>query len=122
MTLAAADIKTRFPEFGAIDDATVTRWLDEASRQHNTTQWGGKSDDALAWLTAHFLATNEVESDGVTTTIGPGPLTASTEDRVSASWSPQTVPKIFAQNDIGTTKYGRRYLSMLAALQTDRVF
>lgn len=121
MSLTAADIKTRFPEFGGIDTAIVTRWLDEASRQHNTVQWDTKSDDALAWLTAHFLAAFEVGSDGVTSELGPGPLTGATEDRVSASWSPLTIPKIFAANDLGATKYGRRYLSMLAALQTCRV-
>jgi hypothetical protein len=121
MSLTAGDIKTRFPEFASIDTATVTRWLDEAGRQHNATQWGGKSDDALAWLTAHFLAAFESAGDGATSELGPGPLTGATEDRVSAAWSPLTVPKIFAQNDLGTTMYGRRYLSMLAALQTDRV-
>lgn len=121
MTITASDIKTRFPEFAGIDTAIVTRWLDEAGRQHNAVQWGGKSDDALAWFTAHFLAAFESTGDDVTSELGPGPLTGATEDRVSASWSPLTVPKIFAQNDLGTTKYGRRYLSMLAALQTCRV-
>jgi hypothetical protein len=121
MTITASDIKVRFEEFASVDTATITRWLDEAGRQHNATQWGSKSDDALAWLTAHFLAAFELAGDGVTSELGPGPLTGAAEDRVSASWSPLTVPKIFSQNDLGTTKYGRRYLSMLAALQTCRV-
>lgn len=121
MTVTAADIKTRFPEFGSIDTALVTRWLDEAARQHNSTQWDSKSDDALAWLTAHFLAVYVVGSDGVTSSLGPGPLTGATEDRVSASWSPLTIPKIFAQNDLGTTGYGRRYLSMASQTMTCRV-
>lgn len=121
MSLTAADIKIRFPEFAAIDLAVIDRWLDEASRQHNTTQWAGKSDDALAWFVAHFLAAFVLPSDGTTSQPGPGPLTGATEDRVSASWSPLTIPKIFATNDLGSTIYGRRYLSMVAALQTYRV-
>lgn len=121
MAVDAADIKTRFPEFATIDNATIDRWLAEAGRQHNTTQWGGKSDDGLAWLTAHFLAAFEGTGNGITVELGAGPLTGATEDRVSASWSPLLVPKIFGQNDLGTTKYGRRYLSMVKALQTCRV-
>lgn len=121
MSLTPADIKARFPEFSTIDTATIQRWLDECGRQHNVTQWDIKSDDALAWFVAHFLAAFEGNGDGTTTELGPGPLTGATEDRVSASWSPLTIPKIFAKNDLGTTKYGRRYLSMLAALQTCRV-
>jgi len=122
MTITAGDIKTRFPEFGSIDTAAITRWLDEAGRQHSEFQWCGKSDDALAYLTAHFIAAFELTSgDGITSGVGPGPLTGATEDRVSASWSPLTIPKAFAKNDIGTTKYGRRYLSMLEALMTYRI-
>lgn len=117
MSLTPADIKSRFPEFGELDVSVVQRWLDEAETNHNACQWGGKADDGLAWLTAHFLASFAVpESCGYADHLGPGPLTGSTEDRVSASWSPLTVPKIFAANDLGTTKYGRRYLSLVDTL------
>jgi hypothetical protein len=123
MALTAADIKTRFPVFATTDNAKIDARLAEAGRQHNAAQWGGKSDDALGYFVAHLLAAMDGEGagNGITATPGPGPLTGATEDRVSAAWSPLTVPKIFAQNDMGTTMYGRRYLSMVAALQTCRV-
>ena len=114
MTVTAADIKTRFPEFGSIDSTVVQRWLDEAERNHDACQWGGKSDDGLAWLTAHFLAAFGDQCQQ--SKLGPGPLTSSREGQVAASWSPLTVPGIFRKNDLGTTKYGRRYLSMVKTL------
>lgn len=119
MTVTAADIKTLFPEFGSVDSATITRWLEEAERNHNSCQWGAKSDDGLAWLTAHFLAAFPDDCN-TGDTLGPGPLTASSEGSVSASWSPLTVPKSFGKDDLGTTKYGRRYISMRDTIQTCR--
>jgi hypothetical protein len=115
MAVTAASIKEQFPEFGSIDSVVITRWLDYAGRNHNETQWGGKSDDGLSWLTAHFLQAFAV-NNGCGSELGPGPLTATAEGRGSASWSPLTVAKMFAKNDLGTTKYGRRYLSMLDTL------
>ena len=121
MAITPADIKTRFPEFGAVSTADIQRWLDEAETNHNACQWGGKSDDGLAWLTAHFLTAFPPPSSGTCDgELGPGPLTAAAQGRNSASWSPLTVPKIFAKDDLGTTKYGRRYLSMRATLMTCR--
>jgi hypothetical protein len=119
MSLTVADIKNRFSEFEAIDSVVVQRWLDEAARNHNATQWGEKSDDGLAWLTAHFL-TAFASTSGGGGGFGPGPLTATAEGQTSASWSPLTIPKIFAKNDLGTTPYGRRYLSLLQTLFVTR--
>lgn len=109
MSLIASDIKARFPEFASLDSATITRWLDEAERSHNSCQWGGKSDDGLAYLTAHFLSTF---GSGCATG-APGPLTSKTEGQVSADWE---TPELFLKNDLGTTPYGRRYLSLLNSL------
>lgn len=118
MAVTAESIKAFFPEFARVDSTTVTKWLTYAQGHHNANQWGAKSDDGLTWLTAHFLAvyTPECETDKV----GPGPLTSSREGQVAASWSPLTVPKIFTKNDLGTTKYGRRYLSMVDTLFVTR--
>ena len=110
MAVTASDMRTRFPEFASLDTATIERWLDEASRNHNQTQWAGKSDDGLAWLTAHFLASY---GSGCTTDFGPGPLTSTAQGRTSASFA---LAKAFTKNDIGTTKYGRRYLSLLQTI------
>lgn len=115
MAITAADIKTRFPEFGSLDSTVIDRWLSEAGRNHNVAQWSGKSDDGLAWLTAHFLVAFG-DTCGVNNQLGPGPLTSSREGQVAASWSPLTVAQIFREDDLSTTPYGRRYLAMLATV------
>lgn len=111
MSITAGDIKVRFPDLASIDSATIDQYLAEAGRMHNSDCWGDKSDDGLAYLTAHFLVAF-ASTDGTGCDLGPGPLTGDREGQVSASWSPLTVPKIFAKDDLGTTKYGRRYLSL----------
>ena len=111
MSVTAADIKARFPEFASMDNALVTRWIEEAERNHNAACWSGKSDDGLSYLVAHLLAAfpgTECDAAG----LGPGVLTGSSEGSVSASWSPLNIPKIFNNDDLSTTKYGRRYLSL----------
>ena len=112
MTVTAGDIKTRFPDLASIPTATIDQYLAEAGRMHSTDCWGDKSDDGLAYLTAHFLVAFAQSGEGAGCDLGPGPLTNDRVGQVSSSWSPLTVPKIFAQDDLGTTKYGRRYLSL----------
>lgn len=119
MTVTAASIKAFFPEFGSVPTDRVTKWLTYAEGHHNPCQWGAKSDDGLTWLTAHFLAAFP-DNCNTADNLGPGPLTSSREGQVAASWSPLTVPKAFTKNDLGTTKYGRRYLSMLDTLFVKR--
>jgi len=115
MTVTVSDIKNRFPEFGSISAVDITRWIDEGLRQHNVECWGEKSDDGLAYMVAHFLATFGPGTCGANGA-GPGVLTGSSEGQVSASWSPMTIPKIFTKDDFGTTKYGRRYLTLRASI------
>lgn len=117
MTLTANDIKNRFPEFAGVDSATITGWIEESLRNHNVECWGAKSDDGLAYMVAHFLAafpktTGCPDPFG----FGAGVLTGSSEGAVSASWSPMTIPKDYTKDDFGSTKYGRRYLSMRSSL------
>jgi len=118
MTVTVATIRQDFPEFASLDSTTITRWLTHAELNHNACQWGGKSDEALSFLAAHFLAA--FANPCTAGKQGPGPLTGSTQGQRSVAFSPLTVPKAFTKNDLGTTKYGRRYLSMLDTLQTCR--
>lgn len=84
----------------------ITRWLDEAGNHHNSIQWGGKSDDGLAYLTAHLIA---MFADPTGDEPGAGPVTSEREGQVQVSYA---VSDAFKANDFGSTKYGRRYISM----------
>jgi hypothetical protein len=116
MTVTVNDFKNRFPEFASVDSATITRWIDEGLRQHNVECWGAKSDDGLAYMVAHFLAAFPPGGCSDAHGFGPGVLTGSSEGQVSASWSPMTIPKDYTKDDFGTTKYGRRYLTLRKSL------
>lgn len=117
MTVTVATIKADFPEFASLSSDTITRWLEHAELHHNACQWGGRSDEALSWLTAHFLAAFPT-CEGTASSLGPGPLTSTTQGQTSATWG--AVPGLFTVDDLGTTKYGRRYKSMLSVLFTCR--
>lgn len=110
MAVTVADIKTRFPAFSGVDASVIERLIDEACRSHCEEAWGGKSDDGLAYLTAHLIAAfgDSCSVDA----LGAGPITSSKEGQVSSSISPLVVPDIFRKDDLSTTPYGRRYLSL----------
>ena len=56
MTVTAATLVVRFPEFGNLETAVVTATIAEALRQCDADVWGDKHDDAVNFLTAHMLA------------------------------------------------------------------
>lgn len=119
MAVDADALKVRFQEFACLDDAVVTRWLDEAARSLNTTQWGGKYDDAHSYLTAHLIATFEASRLG-TGEPGAGPVTSEAEGKVSLSVSPLVIAESFRKDSMGGTKYGRRYRELLRTIFVTR--
>ena len=56
MTVTAATLVTRFPEFGNLETDVVTATITEALRQCDADVWGDQIDDAVSHLTAHMLA------------------------------------------------------------------
>ena len=56
MTVTAATLVVRFPEFGNLEPAVVTATIAEALRHCDADVWGDKHDDAVNFLTAHMLA------------------------------------------------------------------
>ena len=119
MAVDATELKARFPEFACLDDSVITRWLTEAARGVNATQWGGKYDDGLSYLTAHLIVTFEAERLG-TGEPGAGPITSEKEGPISYSISPLVVAEKFRQDSLGGTKYGRRYRELLSTIFVTR--
>ena len=56
MTVTAATLVVRFPEFGNLETAAVTATIAESLRQCDAEAWGETHDDAVNFLTAHMLA------------------------------------------------------------------
>lgn len=114
MSVNASSFKAALPEFASVDDAIVERWLAEATRHHNITQWGLKSDDGLIYLTAHLLASF---AQGGFDEPGAGPVTSEREGQVAVSYK---VSSVFTEDEFGSTKYGRRYASIRKTVFTTR--
>lgn len=116
MTVNATNFKARFSEFACLDDDTVTRWLAEATRYINTTQWGGKADDGLAYLTAHLIVTFEADAIGEDEP-GAGPVKSEREGSIAVAYG---ISDTFLKDSMGGTKYGRRYREILKTIFVTR--
>ncbi len=112
MAITVQDITTRFPEFASLDPARIQSAINEAGRSHNAIEWGPKSDDGLAYFTAHLLAKFGPDS-GACSEDGPGPVTSEREGQVAVSYAISSKSK---ESDLGSTKYGRYYLRLQGTL------
>ncbi len=62
----ASDLKTRFPEFTGVADATVNAAIQDAARWVDTTWEVDDYQPAILYLAAHFLVTGQaVGAEGV---------------------------------------------------------
>lgn len=117
MAVTATDFKTRFPEFACLDDAVVDRWLAEATRYINATQWGTKGDDGIAYLGAHLIVTFEADAIAGDEP-GAGPIKSEREGSVAVAYE---ISDNFMQDSMGGTKYGRRYREILKTIFVTRL-
>jgi hypothetical protein len=116
LTVDATDFKARFRELACLDDGVTTRWLAEATRYINTTQWGGKADDGLAYLTAHLISIFEAEAIAASEP-GAGPIKSEREGSVAVTYA---IAEAFTKDGMGSTKYGRRYREILGTIFVTR--
>jgi hypothetical protein len=116
LTVDATNFKARFPELACVDDGIIDRWLAEATRYINTTQWGGKADDGLAYLTAHLIATFEADAIGEGEP-GAGPIKSEREGSVAVAYD---IAEQFKKDSMGGTRYGRRYREILKTIFVTR--
>jgi len=57
----SATFLARFPEFECISDDVVSGSLAEAGRSCNSEVWGDWHSDGVSYLTAHLLATRQMQ-------------------------------------------------------------
>ncbi|KKL65120.1 hypothetical protein LCGC14_2158140 [marine sediment metagenome] len=106
VTVTAGDIRTQFPEFGSVADSVIERWIVEATAEVNATQWASRATRGVEWLTAHYLASfASPDCDEP----GAGPVSSEREGAVAASYK---IADLFARDALGTTKYGRQFLTL----------
>lgn len=114
--------KILFPEFDAVPDATIQVYLDIASDELSTTQWGTCLNKAILYLSAHELAlsqnrranSNLTTSGLVVTSSGAGAITSASAGGISAGFgSTATMTQGSDRNTyLLKTEYGQMYLSL----------
>ena len=116
MTVLASDIADYFPEFEGLSETVINRWLDQAQRRVNYTQWGDKADDAVIWLTAHLLAITQ--SLGCGTSPGSGAIGSKKVGDLAVTYK---VPDRMSQSFLASTAYGQYYLTLKTGVWPERV-
>lgn len=113
MSLSVSDFKVDFPEFEAVDNAIVTRFLAKAGLRVNLTAWGAKADDGIGYLTAHLLKRLE-QGDGAAS----GPVASEKVGDIAVSYG---VSEDFKDRELASTVYGRQYLDLCSEVFATRV-
>lgn len=116
MTVVAQDIRDTFSEFAGSSDALINRWLAQAERRINATQWGTKADDATLWLTAHLLKIECMIRSGGTPAAG-----AVSQQKVGDLSVSYAVPAKLGNSFLAATAYGQQYLQLRDEMFVTRV-
>ena len=106
ITVTVADIQARLPEFSKLDPDSIRPWLNSAIRCVSATQWAGLADDAVTMLAGHLLSLF-LDPDCIEPAAGP--VTSEREGQVATTYK---ISDRMAEDDLGTTKYGRRFITM----------
>jgi hypothetical protein len=105
-----ATLKTRYPAFAAVPDATVTYWLEDAARIV-TPAWGTDEEPAQLALAAHNMAVEGLGAAGGVVNL-PAGVTSFRSGGFSATFS-DAAAAASAQGGYGSTRYGREFQVML---------
>ena len=116
MAVTAQDIKDTFSAFSGLSDQLIERWLAQAERRVNRTQWGEKADDATKWLTAHLLEIeSQIRSGG---DVVAGPVSMRKVGDLTVSYK---IPDSAGDSFMAVTSYGRYYLELKTGIWPTRV-
>jgi hypothetical protein len=107
----------RFPVFGDADTDLIQTLITEASASVDTSWVETDYQPAIMYLAAHLLATDNSGEDDTPTIggAGGGQLTSESFGGISASYAAQSFAEgsLSADDQYGTTEYGRRFLALL---------
>jgi hypothetical protein len=116
VAVTAQDVRETFSEFATATDALIDRWLDQANRRVNATQWGAKADDGVLWLTAHLLKLEKSLRSGAGAPAGP--ISSKKVDQITVTFK---VPDSLAGDFLASTGYGQYFLSLRKGIFSERV-
>lgn len=118
--ITPAAVKTRFPEFAAVPDATVSAIITEVYANWVDASWGTREDTGAMYMTGHLLATGgwlAISDDGAMTTTR-GAMTSDKLGDASRSWAALSGADMSSMMGwLNSTAYGRLYAALLMALK-----
>ncbi len=114
IAVTPASIQARFPEFAKVEPDTIQIWIDDALCNVNETQWAKRATMAVEFLTAHCL---KLFADPDCEEPSAGPVSSEREGQVAATYK---IAEMFAKDDLGSTVYGRRFLTLRKRLFVTR--
>jgi len=116
MAVTAQDVRDTFSAFASCSDQLIERFLAQAERRVNRTQWGEKADDATLWLTAHLLEIEcQLRSGG---DVAAGPVSMEKVGDLTVSYK---IPEAASNSFMASTAYGRYYLELKTGIWPTRV-
>ena len=116
MAVTAQDVRDHFAEFEACSDTVIERWLAYAVGRVNATQWGGRTDEGVLWLTAHFLKVASTLGSGLQSAAGPA-----SSVRVGDLATTYAIPPRLARSWLSSTTYGAFFVELMATIFPTRV-
>lgn len=105
--MTIAEFKDYFPEFATSTDAQIKRALDIALATSSAEELGTNYDLGIKYLTAHFLALNSSQFDGVST--GTKSISSKSVDGVSISYGDSGITNDATNGMLNSTSYGQMY-------------
>jgi hypothetical protein len=115
-----ADFAARFPVFvGTSSDAVKTALIAEAANYVDDDWDVSDQKNAILYLTAHLLATDNsaVGDDGA----GSGVIASESISGMSISYNTQPTTQASQSEQFGQTTYGRRFFALLQRNKTGPV-
>lgn len=115
----AAEIKTRFPEFAAVDTSLIDQIIAEANRFVDSSWIEADYKIAIQFLTAHMLVTGgALNPDGAAAqAVVSGPIKSESLGDASVSYSDSSVSSGLSaeESELMSTNYGRRFAAIRRA-------
>lgn len=112
MSVNPSDVIDIAPEFVTEDPLRITRFIERAKRRVNAAIWREKSDDGIAYLTAHLLKMSQQAESG-----DVGQVTSEKVGDLARSFATSSTEK----GSISKTNYGLIFLELQRTLVTSPV-
>lgn len=120
MAVTSETLKALHPEFGSIQETRVAAFITLAALRVASAQWGNKADLGVTWMACHMLAKAIAMESGKADL---GFITSETVGELSKTYSnPQSnFYASYTDTDLGTTSYGRAFITLRRECFPERV-